>query len=183
MNYELEFHQLLNVMAANSRVQLTQTMLKIYDKAVEPFGYERACKALEKLMLETKVWQMPTPKALIDSIDSRPSRIAEANEVAGRIIQSVSKFGWSSPEQARQYIGELGWSVVQRFGGWGYLCEGLGMSIDVSSTRAQMRDSALSIMEISEHRSINEPPSLEYTPNKQLESTVKLLASAKGMPK
>lgn len=182
MNSEFEFHKLLNVFAHNSKVQLTQEMIAIYDIAVEPFGYERAVVAMKKLIMECKSWQMPTPQAIVEKISNKPSRISEANEVAGRIMQSITDFGYSRGAEARQFIGELGWLVVRRFGGWSTLCCDMGISLNPSTARAQMRDIALGIMDISEHRPIDEAPQLGE-PNKRLENAVKLLAAGKEIKK
>ena len=182
MNYEHEFHALLNLFASNARVQLSQTMLRIYDKAVYPFGYKEACESLEKLMLEVKTWQMPTPHQLIEKIKNKPSNISEANEVASRIIEAISRHGYSNIKDAKNYIGDLGWLVVNRFGGWLYLCSEMGSSINVATTRAQMRDAALSILDIGSKRSLDEAPQLPSIENPQLAATVKSLVDKKGFP-
>lgn len=184
MNHEVEFHGLLSVFASNSRVQLSQTMLRVYDLAVQPFGYERACRALEQLLMETKNWQMPPPKSIIEKIENKPSKLAEANEVAGRIMQSISKFGYNRGNDAKEFIGPLGWIVVERFGGWYNLCVDMGVGLDPSSSRAQMRDSALSLLELSEHRNLDEAPALPAPKeNNKLQSAIKLIAQAKEIPK
>lgn len=178
MNPELEFHKLLNVFAHNSKTQLSQEFISIYDSAVEPFGYERAVAALKILIMECKSWQMPTPQSIIDKINKRPSRVSEANEISGRIMQAIPDFGYTRGSEAREFIGELGWMVVKRFGGWSSLCCDMGLTLNPSTARAQMRDIALGIMDISDHRDISEPLQIENQ-DKRLESAVKLLAAGK----
>lgn len=180
MNFEVKFHEYLNIFAQNSRANLSQPMLEVYDMAVKDFGYERACVAMKALLMETKSWQMPTPAMIVAKIENKPSRYAEATEVAGRIVQAVDKFGYNRGEEAKAFIGEVGTIVVQRWGGWARLCEVLGLHISEDTARAQMRDSALAVMEISTHRSLDEAPQLESS--KKLESAVKLLSDARRMP-
>jgi len=36
MNFEVEFHALLNLFATNAKVQINQTMLRVYDIAISP---------------------------------------------------------------------------------------------------------------------------------------------------
>ncbi len=144
MNYEAEFHSLLNVFASNSKTQISQTLLRVYDVAVYPFGYKRACIALETLMLETKFWSMPTPRMIIDAIENKASPMSKANLIAGKIIEAVGKFGYSNSIDAKEFIGPDGWLAVTSFGGWSYLCSNLGLNMNPSSTRAQLRDYILS---------------------------------------
>lgn len=61
-----------------------------------------------------------------------------ANELAGKIISSISAYGPWNIDSVKKEIGELGWSVVNAFGGWPMLCE--IKNHEVSSTRAQLRD-------------------------------------------
>lgn len=180
---EAEFFALLAVFASNSRIQTNQTMLRVYDQAVRPYGYVKALFALEKIMMENKTWQMPTPRQIIDAIEQKPSKNSEAIEVVGRIFQAIERVGYANSERAREYIGELGWQVVKRFGGWSYITSQMGVELDPSTSRAQMREAALSIMEISEHRSIDVPPALPEPKNEKLQAAIKLISNAKEMPK
>lgn len=180
-NHELEFHSLLAMFATQSKVNLSQVMLRVYDRAVEPFGYERACVALEKIAQEIKNWQMPTPQQLIEKMESRPSKISLANEIAGKIFEAVDKFGWSNSQGAKSFVGDIGWKVVNSFGGWMTICES---SKDHGQMRAQMRDMALGFMDISEKAEMAEEfAHLSYEEKPQLNSAVKILANAKAMPK
>lgn len=182
MNYELEFHALLNAFAANARVQLTQPMLKVYDLAVGQYGYEKACKALQSLMIEAKSWQMPTPKMIVDKIESKPPLLAIANDVVGKIFEAVSRFGYANPDQAKEYIGPLGWSVIKRFGGWEYFCSTLGHKLELSATRAQMRDGILSTMELTKYEEIEKVEEIElFRDENKIVSAIKFIT--KEMPK
>lgn len=39
-----------------------------------------------------------------------------------RVVRAVSKFGHCNPVQARIFVGDLGWKVIEELGGWGNLC-------------------------------------------------------------
>lgn len=64
-----------------------------------------------------------------------------ANEVASKLCSALSKYGPDSWERARDYIGELGWLVASKLGGWSYLCQTLTNS-EMQIFRAQARDLA-----------------------------------------
>ncbi len=183
MNFEVEFHALLNLFATNAKVQINQTMLRVYDIAISPYGYESGVAALQSLMLETKIWQMPTPNSIIEKIKNKPARVSDANEIAGRIMESLSEFGYSHSLRAREYIGDLGWMVVKRFGGWAYLCSEVGVTLNTATTRAQLREMALSLMDINEKRGLDEAPQLESPAGGKIQSAISLIANAKSMPK
>ncbi len=42
-------------------------------------------------------------------------------DIATRIEKAIGMFGYTQPGRAEQYIGEMGWLVVQQCGGWGYI--------------------------------------------------------------
>lgn len=99
----------------------------------------------------------------------RPVMTSEAGgrELALKIKQAISDFGWSNPEQARNFIGPDGWEIVRGWGGWSYVCENLGTAIDVNSFYAQVRDRAKDVIE---HKGItfSEAPQLEAPRNEGL---------------
>ena len=64
---------------------------------------------------------------------------AEANESAARITGAIAMFGYTNPKEAEAYIGALGWSVVEKFGGWQHICENL-LANQTGTFRAQIRD-------------------------------------------
>lgn len=67
---------------------------------------------------------------------------SQAREIAARIVGAVPKFGWNNAARARMYIGEAGWELVERQGGWQYICENLGHRINAATFQAQLRDLA-----------------------------------------
>lgn len=177
--YEQEFHGLLAIFATNSKVSLNQVMIRVYDKAVEPYGYENASKALTILMNEVKSWQMPTPKQITDKIEMKASPLEAANQIVGKIFESVSRFGYMQATETKEYVGTIGWEVIKQFGGWSHICQELGLSLDKASSRAQMRDLALSLL----NKGSSAITSLEYEDKKQIPAFIKLLSSSKEVPK
>jgi hypothetical protein len=65
---------------------------------------------------------------------------AQAREIAARIVGAIPKFGWSGAKEAQVYVGPHGWEIVSRHGGWRYLCENVGLSINPTTLQAQLRD-------------------------------------------
>jgi hypothetical protein len=71
---------------------------------------------------------------------------AQAREIAGRVVGAAVNFGHTNAKKAQVYIGPVGWSIVQRYGGWLYICENLGCNFDVTTFQAQFRDQAEALL-------------------------------------
>ena len=84
----------------------------------------------------------PLPAQIRELVNFEISPEDKGREVASRVQSAVTKFGYSNPEDAKEYIGEVGWHCVNRFGGWGYVCENLGTNLQVLTFQAQVRDLA-----------------------------------------
>lgn len=69
---------------------------------------------------------------------------AKAREIAARISGAIVRFGYPNPSGARSFIGEDGWAIVERQGGWSYLCENMGVNVDPGTYQAQTRDLLIS---------------------------------------
>lgn len=96
-------------------------------------GYDRFTK-------ESKIYKFPSPAEIMSII--RPK--ADAHDLgvvtAAKVVQAVSKFGYCNQEEAFAFIGPAGVDAVRRFGGWLYICENLGVTIDVTTFQAQVRE-------------------------------------------
>lgn len=124
----------------------------------------------------------PYPAMLMPLLRKTQSSDGVANEVASRIRSAISKFGWPSPAEARAYIGELGWEVVKRSGGWQNLCENLGVTLQPLTYHAQARDLAKSIHEQAALGVYDQPIQIEQKiEQNKIVGVVKQLADAKQL--
>jgi hypothetical protein len=136
-----------------------------------------ACKAYRD---DPKNERFPRPAKLRAIINPTASTDALAKEAAGRVIQAVSKFGWPNGPAAQEFIGELGWRAVERFGGWPTICESLGTTISADTFYAQVRDLCRSTLELGAAGIHNQPIGLE-APNKNVLGLVQMLADQKKL--
>lgn len=149
-------------MTENQRKELGKTlnMLSIYYNQPKPIevlrmmvsdladlDFNEVMEAIDSYRREPENRTFPLPAKLRIIINPVQSKESLANESASRIRAAISKFGYWQPTEAKNYIGELGWQIVERNGGWQYLCENHGVELDPLIFHAQARDLAKSMLE------------------------------------
>lgn len=155
-----EFLKRLAVLADLCGKDLSPDVLRMYDKLLEPLGYPALCVAVEQIILDRNDRDpFPSPRTIKEKLHPKVDDDALAIEAASRVIGAISKFGYCNPSEARAYVGELGWAIVDREGGWVALCEKVE-SRQLPSLRAQWRDLAKSILKRARNDSDDRPPSL-----------------------
>lgn len=103
-----------------------------------PDELKTACRLYRQ---DPKNERFPLPAKLIAI--ARPQTSAEdiGRETAAKIIECLSKDGHSNADRARSRMGEFGWSIVSRFGGWESFCKET-TNDNLPIIRAQIRDLA-----------------------------------------
>lgn len=121
---------------------LEKRQLELYVSVLEQFPKDLVLQSGKEYVQNPKNNKFPIPPHSIMAKylpqDADPKDIGRLTAL--RIRDAVGKFGWPHPEEARDYIGEGGWRVVEGFGGWRWLCENLGLNIPESVFMAQCRD-------------------------------------------
>jgi hypothetical protein len=87
-------------------------------------------------------------------------------EVAARIQGAISKFGWNNFKMAEEFIGPIGWAVIQQSGGWSRICE--QESDNIMSDRKAWRDAAVIVVKKNRLPGGDLPPSLPQKKNPAL---------------
>jgi hypothetical protein len=145
-----------------------QVMMQI-DVMVQHFGAEGIDKiiwAIDRYVLDPKNKFFFSPATLRPYLNPELSTEAKAIEAATRIRSAITKFGYPTPGEARAYIGELGWKVVERAGGWNYICENHGVDLNPLTFFAQSRDSAKSLQESASIGEFDRPIGIEFKEQK-----------------
>lgn len=141
MNKITAIKGLLVMASAYWREKLEDHVVEMYAEDLAEFAPEQIASALKQMRRDPKVRRFPLPAEIAALIAPPITPEDDAKEAATRILGAVPKFGWANPTDARAYIGELGWRVVEMQGGWQYLCETLKPSM-VPTLQAQFRELA-----------------------------------------
>ncbi len=146
----IEKNQLGQIYAATCKAYdktLESDVLKMQIEDLADLSFDQIAAALMSYRRDEKNTQWPRASKIRAIVNPVQSPDTMANEVASRVRSAIPMFGWPNPQEARAYIGELGWAIVERNGGWQYLCENLGVELSQLTFHAQARDLAKAMIE------------------------------------
>ena len=126
VNFEERFHLLLTALATRCNTQLGEVEIELYDRMLEPHGYENVCRALELIMIERRSNEpLPSVRQIMEKMGrGELSEKSRAVEVVNAIVRCVRRKGRYWPyesnfsEQLEQELGEDGAAAVRALGGW-----------------------------------------------------------------
>lgn len=137
--------------------EINRDLCLIWLNVLDDFTDQEINEAFVRASAELTEW--PPPAAIIRfcrGIDKTDEEIGQ--EVSSRIEGAITRFGYSNPERAKEFIGNIGWEVVRQCGGWSRLCE---IEYDcLPSTRKQWRDIGAIVSKNYFFTGKNLPPSL-----------------------
>lgn len=168
---------------------VNEVKVKMFAVELQDLDVVRVSQALAAFRQEKGRRMMPMPSDIRDKI--KPLSLSDdtlAIEAVARIVQSLSRFGGYRGEDAKAYIGELGWEVVKRQGGWTELCTNVGVDSPVGVFQAQAIKIAKAVLEQSRAGTLGAPPELPQQriaadPNAKMVSMKELLEHVKEKQK
>lgn len=119
---------------------MSEGRLQAFANQLQSYDPKQIYQAMLHFHNEPGRTRMPMPADLIAQMKGGMDSDTKGKLAASRTIEAISRFGYANPEAAKEFIGELGWSAVKRYGGWSYVCENLGVNIPVATFQAQIRD-------------------------------------------
>lgn len=84
---------------------------------------QKVITAMKSCISNPETKGFPMPGQIRAMVSPQVSNEQLAVEASNKIVEAMSKFGYTQPEKARAFMGEIAWEVVQREGGWQSLCE------------------------------------------------------------
>lgn len=134
-----ELKKLYIGLAEYYRVEITPGQLNAYAEDLFDLDLDLVAAAISRIRKTPGNVFFPLPAVIREAVQG--SARDEAIEASNRIVQAMSRFGWNNPEGARNFIGELGWRVVEREGGWQSLCQRT-TNEELPTLKAQWRELA-----------------------------------------
>jgi hypothetical protein len=174
-----ELKKLLIGLAETFGTNLSEARLSIYVGALSDLPPDVAKEAINRVIADPKQKFFPLPAEIRERVAPSINPDHEAQEVAGRISKAISEHGYWHPEEARRDIGELGWLVVERSGGWAILCEST-LAADIGTRFAQWREMAKSLQARAARGVLGEAPRIPERLNKLSNELSNKLALTEG---
>lgn len=151
--------------------EIDRDLCMIWLNVLKDFTDQQIRDAFLKAATDLTEWPAPaTIKRLCLGCNKSDEEIGQ--DIASRIEGAIYKFGYTSPERAKEYIGDLGWHVVEQFGGWPRICE---IETDqLPSSRKQWRELAAIVAKNFYTKGDNLPPSLPEKKNPILAAALRI---------
>lgn len=128
---------------------ISEQLLKMYLEDLSDLSDDEAIAAYRQYRKNPKNRFFPLPAQILEIARPEVSEQSLAVDASAKILQAITNYGsWNSAE-AKIFVGEQGWGAVQRMGGWSYLCENVGVSIQPTAFVAQARELIKSGFDIS----------------------------------
>lgn len=178
MDRQIEFARLIRVLAETYNRQVSPDLIKIYYGTLSDLSQEHLQLAVTLYMNAPENRFFPTPGQLRAMI--MPSDEDQATEAVARILYAIKRYGGDYKEhheKAKEHIGELGWKIVEKMGGWSRFLTFRDENEIGPLAQSQWRKYAMGVL--SRHRLgiLEEAPALEFKPKKlnQLENIGELI--------
>lgn len=149
------FTAAVSVTATSFGREVRDFALEVYARRMRAVPYQDAMRALYEAAAGGR---MPSADELHAAATGAIAAADEAQDTADRIIRAISSCGWNNSARAMEAIGPVGQEVVRRFGGWGQVCE--VETKELGTLRAQLRDSARSVLARAKAGRLDQPAQL-----------------------
>lgn len=159
MNQRERISEILIALAEYYEKPLTELQLAMYVEDLLELDADHLLEAVKRYRKDPANEFFPKPAKLISMVLPTENLEADARDAAGRMVAAVSKFGPYQNAKAREYIGPLGWTVVDRQGGWEEVCSKLTYD-NMGQMQAQWREHAIAIGRRAKFGLVDQAPAL-----------------------
>lgn len=156
---EAKIIQAVGVVAATTGKELDDWGLSIYVEDLSQFEGEAFARVLHRLRAAYKERTLPTVKELEDAALQRATGKNDVDEAVARICTAIRTIGGNNHVRAMEFVGELGWAIVSRYGGWQAVCS-VETEKDLAVMRSQMKSTGESVRERASLGVLSQAPAL-----------------------
>ena len=140
---------------------MSSGILNMYVDDLSDLPIDEVIRAYQTYRREPKNTRAPMPAQIRAIVLPGNDIESKAREIAAKINTAVVRIGYNRRDDAKAFIGEDGWQVVELNGGWNHLCTNLGVAIDINSFQAQARELAKVVLA---KKSVVRPNHLQIAP-------------------
>lgn len=115
--------------------EIPDQALSLYVADLEDLPFDEISRAMHEIRRDPKTTRCPIPAQIRARSQSGSDPLSQAQIIAGRILESISRVGPYRTDEAREQIGPIGWRVVELSGGWSVVCD--IQTDDIGTHRAQ----------------------------------------------
>lgn len=133
------------LLAAYFGTEIQDDVLVAYANDLADMSYEAVKGSMTALRRDPKTIKLPLPSAVRARLTPESNPDSEAVMVTGRILEAIAKYGPYRIEEAKHWIGPVGWILVKMEGGWEHL--NCVHSDDLGTMKAQWRQTARALIE------------------------------------
>lgn len=166
-------------LSAYYQSQVRDEVLDMYAEDLADLPPQKVLSAMEEYRKSPKNTRMPLPAQIRALCNPAVDDESLAKEAAARIPQAIRRYGYTNPAEAREFIGPLGWQVVERNGGWQSLCETM-TDQQLGFFQAQARELVKAHIQLSRAGIMGQAPTLPTAKN-ELSEIANSLAQQKTL--
>lgn len=123
--------------------QFTELRLGIYAGALQDLTPAQVEYAVSEIAKDPSLTRFPLPAIIREKIIPTLTLENAANELVGRALEAVARFGYVDPIGAKEYLGEIAWRALPNENGWQDFC---CSEIPQGIARAQLRERIVSVL-------------------------------------
>jgi hypothetical protein len=98
---------------------ISQQRLAAVLNALEDLPHRLVIEFLNNWSKQAKFARPPFPSEIrLQLVGVPPDDDQVARDIATRMIGAVRRHGHNNPDDAREFMGEIGWQIIRRMGGW-----------------------------------------------------------------
>ncbi|WP_186650303.1 hypothetical protein [Fluviispira vulneris] len=119
-DFEKKCAIIIREICQRSERSLSENFIKSWLKSCIKLGEKKAMYALGEIYKKAKQgYQIPS---IFEFEQLAESETEPSMQIAERIIKGMSTIGAYNNDKAKEFIGDIGWKIVQKNGGWQELC-------------------------------------------------------------
>jgi len=167
----IEIKKILAGLSVYYNQNISVEQLAMYAIDLHDLNLDELAVAIKRVRMNPSIKHMPRPAEIIEQV--RGNENHDAITMANKIVEAIGKYGYNNSDKAKSFLGDKGWEIVKRDGGWASICERATIE-NISIMKAQWRELAKAVQYQNVKNDLQSTNALEFKATKfLLEKTIK----------